>query len=184
MGRGGGGGREEPQFPNVEKETMIFQIPDKWYPYHRTTDEMIDTYIFPTGDEPSDWEETLRQEVFLTTAGVTEPRQVYDLRYESNRGSCDELESEILHDSLENGYPMFSWKQVCQLPDGVLSSLNKVVLGLEQLYILSKVWKSEPRDREWERWEEYFDRVYVCDPTRPGHRCRPIRQGAQQGRGR
>jgi len=39
---------------------MILDLPDKWYPYSRRTDAMVDTYVFPAGQEPSDWDETLR----------------------------------------------------------------------------------------------------------------------------
>ena len=188
MGGGGGNDRAGPQFPNIDEETMIFDVPDKWYPYSRRTDAKVDTYIFPIGDEPADWDETLRQEVFLTTAGVTAPRQVFELRSESNRSNCDDLETEILQESEENGYPIFLWKQVCGMSGQVVASINMAVLGREHLYILSRVWKYEPRDREWSRWEDYFQQVYVCDPVLPEHRCRPIRPaaaaGAQGGRRR
>jgi hypothetical protein len=66
--------RPPPQLPDVDKETMILDLPDKWYPYSRRTDAMVDTYVFPTGQEPSDWDETLRQEIFLSTAGISEAR--------------------------------------------------------------------------------------------------------------
>jgi hypothetical protein len=182
---GGGGARPAPQFPDIDEEAMILDVPDKWYPYSRRTDAKIDTYIFPIGDEPADWDETLRQEIFHTTAGVTTPRQVFELRSDSNRNNCVELETEVLQESEENGYPMFLWKQVCEMPEQVVASVNKVVLGREHLYTLSKVWKYEPRNREWTRWEDYFQRVYVCDPVIPEHRCRPIRPtGGQGGRGR
>jgi hypothetical protein len=49
--RGVGGARTSPLFPDVEKETMIFEIPEKWYPYSRRTDAKIDTF-FSIGDEP------------------------------------------------------------------------------------------------------------------------------------
>ena len=183
--RAGGADRPSPQLPDVDKETMILDIPDKWYPYSRRTDAMVDTYIFPTGQEPNDWDETLRQEIFLSTAGVSEARQVYQLRSDANSESCETYDAEVLQDREENGYSMFYWKQVCETAEQVVASLNKAILGSEQLYILSKVWKYEPRDRDWERWEAYFQEVYVCDPTRPEHRCRPIRpDGAMGGRGR
>ena len=189
---GGGSGfdtaeRAAQTFPDVTEETMIFDVPAKWYPYYRRTDDMVDTYIFPTGQEPEDWEETLRQQTFLGHAGVTEPRQVFDLRSQSNQSNCRRYEPEILGDGLENGYPMFYWRQVCETAADTVSSLNKVVLGTEQLYIISKVWKEEPRDREWERWETYLQSVYVCDPRTEDHRCRPIRTiggAGMGGRGR
>jgi len=34
---------------------------------------------------------------------------------------------------------MFYWKQVCVMPEQVVASLNKTILGREQLYILSKI---------------------------------------------
>lgn len=183
--RGGGGGeRARPQIPDIDAETMILDIPDKWYPYSRRTDTMVDTYVFPTGQEPADWDETLRQEVFLSTAGITSARQVYELRAENNRGRCERYEAETLGDHQENGYPMFYWRQVCDMSEQTIASLNKVILGNDQLYILSKIWKYEPREREWTRWEEYVEGVYVCDPARLEYRCRPVwPAGAPAGMG-
>lgn len=175
MGGGGRRDRPAPIFPDIDKETLILTTPEKWYPYTRRTDDMVDTYIFPTGQEPTDWKEALRQEVFLTTAGVTAPRQVYELRSESTAKTCDRYDTEILAERQENGYAMYYWRQECGMGEDVIASLHKVILGEDQLYIVSKVWKSEPRERDWTRWEEYLEGVYVCDPVREGHRCRPIR---------
>ena len=172
-----------PVLPDVDEETMIFDVPDKWYPFNRRTEDMVDTYIFPTGQEPQDWEETLRQQTFLSRAGVTEPRQVFELRSQNNQSNCIRYDTEVLGDELENGYAMFYWRQVCETESGTVSSLNKVVLGNEQLYIISKVWKEEPRDREWMRWEEYLETVYVCDPRTTEHRCRPVRPMGPAGMG-
>jgi hypothetical protein len=176
--------RAAPIFPDVDGETMIFDVPERWYPFNRRTDDMVDTYVFPAGQEPEDWEETLRQQTFLSRAGVTEPRQVFDLRSQNNQSTCSRYDTEVLGDGLENGYPMFYWRQVCETESEIVSSLNKVVLGVEQLYIISKVWKEEPRDREWTRWEEYLETVYVCDPRTAEHRCRPVRPAGMGGRGR
>jgi hypothetical protein len=77
------------------------------------------------------------------------------------------------------------WRQVCETDGGVDARLSKVILGENQLYIISKLWRYEPRDRDWTRWDEYLQNVYVCDPVRAGHRCRPIGRGLTQGgRGR
>ena len=84
---------------------------------------MVDTYVFPTGQEPSDWDETLRQEIFLSTAGISEARQVYQLRSQNTSESCDTYDSEVLQDREENGYSMLYWKQVCVLPEQVVASL-------------------------------------------------------------
>jgi hypothetical protein len=174
MGGGrGGGDRPAPQIPDVAEETLILSTPDKWYPYSRETDALVETYMFPTGQEPSDWEEALRQEVYLTTAGVTAPRQVFELRSKADSERCTNFESNTLSEQPDNGYPVFFWRQVCDTGDDVDARLSKVILGEDQLYVVSKVWRYEPRDRDWARWDEFLQRVYVCDPVRPGHRCRP-----------
>ena len=44
MGGGrGGGDRPAPQIPDVAKETLILSTPDKWYPYSRETDALVET---------------------------------------------------------------------------------------------------------------------------------------------
>jgi hypothetical protein len=109
FGQMGGGGRDRPapQFPDIDRETLILNTPDKWYPFSRRTEALVDTLILPTGQEPSDWKEALRQEVYLTTAGVTAPRQIFELRSESDRERCTSFESAQINDQPENGYDVY-----------------------------------------------------------------------------
>jgi hypothetical protein len=48
---------------------MIFEIPEKWYPYSRRTDAKIDTF-FPIGGEPSDREWHAGKNVFKVSTFV------------------------------------------------------------------------------------------------------------------
>ncbi len=162
--------------PNTDIETMILQLPDKWNPVGQTAEGKTDIWVFPTGQEPDDWEETLRHEAFHSTGGMDTATRVYELRAENDQQNCPGFSSEILSDEPENGYSMIYWKQVCELgEEETVASLNKVVLGNDQLYILSKIWKYDPPNRTWRRWETYMEGVYVCDPTRPQqHRCVPV----------
>ena len=83
--------------------------------------------------------------------------------------------SEVREQEPDNGYSMIVWRQSCTpAEDVIFSSLHKVVLGNDRLYILNKVWKEDPSNRIWRRWENFFEDVYVCDPNRPEHPCRPI----------
>jgi len=179
-GRGGFGGdddgRPQPRMPNVVRETMILSMPDDWHAAQPLRDEnKMDFYLFPEEQGLDDWTETLRQEAYLTTAGMPSAERVYELRSAGDEENCPNYTSEVLEQEPENGYSMIFWRQSCQpSEDAIFSSLHKAVLGNDGLYILTKIWKFEPSNRIWRRWENYFEDVYVCDPDRPEHRCRPI----------
>ena len=177
----GGMGAPSAALPNVDKESLIFQVPSKWYPYFRETDAKVDTFIFPTGQEPSDWKEALQTERFLTTLGVTTASQVCALRAQGT--NCAEHSATLSKEADENGYSMVQWIENCtRVDDSVVVTLGKVILGNEQLYVVSKIWKYQPRDSDLEEWKRYMDTVYACDPTTGGrHPCRPPNGGAAGG---
>ncbi len=185
--RGGGtrgGGPAPPEImPNTDQETMIMSLPAEWYPSGATSDERkTDSYLFPIGQDQSNWTEALRQEAFSSTAGMETADRVYELRSESNKTNCPNYTSRIRDDGLENGYSMIFWEQLCEMSeDEAVASLHKVVLGNDRLYILSKIWKYDPANRDWRDWRDYFEEVYVCDPNRPEHPCRPISRPAGRG---
>ena len=185
--RGGrGGGQAPPEImPNTDKETMILSLPEEWYPTQPLgNDNMTDSYLFPVGQDHAGWTETLRQEVFNTTAGIEAAERVYELRSASNQESCAVYTSRIRDDGPENGYSMIFWEQLCELgEEETIASLHKVVLGNDQLYILSKIWKYDPPNGTWRDWRNYFEDVYVCDPNRPEHPCRPMQLPPRDGQG-
>ncbi len=186
-GGGGGGNRLAPAYipPDVEEESLIFSLPAKWYPYYKTTDAKVDTFIFPTGQEPTDWKEALQIERYLTTLGVTDARQVYAARTQGT--NCSEHSVTLSKEAPENGYSTAQWVENCIREDESMSvTLAKTILGNDQLYIVTKIWKYEPWDSHMSEWEDYLDEVFVCDPnTGTSHPCRPPNRqpGARPGGG-
>ncbi len=72
-GRGGAGGGQAPPeiMPRTDKETMIISLPEEWYASSPLTDEnKTDSYLFPIGQDHSDWTESLRQEALARMAEV------------------------------------------------------------------------------------------------------------------
>lgn len=178
-GRGGGNNNGEAprsRVPNIPRETMIYYLPDEWYAAQPMRDaNKMDFFSFPEDQDLEEWTETLRQEAYLTTAGLQSAGRVYELRAESNSESCPNFTSEVLEQEPENGYSTIVWRQSCQPSEELtFSSLHKAILGNDSLYVLSKIWKYDPSNRIWRRWESYFEDIYVCDPVRTEHPCRPI----------
>ena len=162
--------------PRITSEKMILRAPEKWYPYSKPDDAVVDTWFFPAGDDPSNWTETLRVQQFSQPSGVQSSSALFRMRSENARESCSEYESEILEDQLENGYPMTYWRQTCDSlssPGEIATSLNKAIYAVDRLYVLSKVWKYRPDESAFSRWQGYFEDVYVCDSANPDHGCRP-----------
>ena len=184
MGMGGGGAPPGMGAPPILRdpagETMVMTLPNGWTPYRRSADEKDEIYIFPSGQDATDWQETLRQEAFNSTVGIESATRVYELRTENDPKSCADYSSELLGEGPENGYSMVFWKQVCGLADGrTMASLHKSVLGNDRLYILSMIWKRNPPNRQWQRWETYMGQVQVCDPERSEHPCAPAGMGGR-----
>ena len=180
---GGMGAAPQVFMPDVDSESLILQVPAKWYPYYRTTDAKVDTFMFPAGQEPEDWKEALQSERFLTTLGVTEARQVFEFRTQGT--SCVEHSVTLSKEANENGYSMAQWVENCtRADDSQVTTLGKTIVGNEQLYVVNKIWKYSPRDSDMEEWEGYMDGIYVCDPTTDGaNPCRPPnRQPGADGR--
>ena len=179
-----GGGTAPPEImPNTDRETMIMSLPEEWYASGVSSDDRkTDTYLFPLGQDQSNWTEALRQEAFSLTAGIETAQRVYELRSASNETNCPDYTSKIRDEGPENAYSMIFWEQLCEMSeDEVVASLHKVVLGNDRLYILSKIWKYDPANRVWRSWRNYFEEVYVCDPNRLQHPCRPIPRPAGRG---
>jgi len=183
MGGGRGGGdegfqRQRPVFPSIDRETMILSTPEDWHSTQPLGNEnKVDLNYFPEGEDHSEWTETLREEIYRTTAGMESADRVYELRSVGDSKNCPNYTSEIREQEPENGYSMIVWRQSCQPSEELtFSSLHKVVLGNDRLYILNKIWKYEPSNRIWRRWEDFFEGIYVCDPNRPEHGCRPLPQ--------
>ncbi len=178
-GRGGGNGGgmgQRQAFPQVDRETLIMTRLEDWVTAQPTaTENKTDVFMFPAGEDGSNWTEALQQEAYNTTAGMESAQRVYELRSSGDQENCPNYVSEVREDDPENGYSTIVWRQSCQPgPGTTFASLHKVVLGNDRLYILSKIWKEKPSGRIWRRWENIFEDIYVCDPTRDEHPCRPI----------
>jgi hypothetical protein len=170
----GGGPPPEEKIPEVDKETWIYKFPDKWYPFSRTSDAKLDTYIFPAGQNPQKWKEGLHFEEFLTTVGVKQASDVFELQTKGTHTPCVDYTAELVRDQPENNYSMNQWSVRCNYADkSTLVTLNKAILGNDKLYIAKKMWKYEPKETEMKRWSEYFDQVYVCDPRTGVNSCKP-----------
>lgn len=182
----GMGQEQEIYIPDVDKESLILLRPDKWYPYFKESEQKIDTYYFPTGQKPEKWREALQSQQYLSTMGVTDAAQVYDVRTKANAANCTDHEVTLLSkaDDVENGYSKVDWMENCaSADDSNVVTLSKVVLGNEQLYIVSKIWKYEPKEKDVEEWQQFMSQVYVCDPTTESNPCRPpnMPQGGMGG---
>ena len=119
---------------------MIVTRPDDWSAPQVSSDaNKTDIYRFPDGQEYSDWTEMLRQEVYNTTAGMETAERVYELRSAGDQENCPNYTSEVREQEPENGYSMIVWRQSCTpAEDVIFSSLHKVVLGNDRLYILEQ----------------------------------------------
>ena len=169
-----GGGRRPPPGPDVDEETLIYGAPAGWVPYGNTTDTKVDTYLFPEGQSPSDWQQAIYLERYFSTQGVTQSNEVFKLRTQNDRSECLERNIETLKQEPENGYSMSLWTDNCTSADNsVLLSLNKVILGNEQLYSISKAWKYVPNEAEMTRWLNFLNAAYVCDPNTGVNECVP-----------
>lgn len=185
-GMGMGDAARQQPIPDVDKESLIFNVPNKWYPYHKDTEVKKSTYIFPTGQKPEKWKEALQFDEFKGLQGVTNPNQLYKLKTDANQARCDEYTKTESVDKRMNGYLTSQWGETCNMADNTtMSTINKVVVGNDQLYVISKIWKYEPKERHVNQWTNYMDTVYVCDPTTGSNSCRPPRpEGRQGGMGR
>ena len=172
MGGGTGGPPQPPPIPDVEVESLIFSVPDKWYPFSRSTENKDETYIFPTGDDPQDWKRAYRIEQFFTTLGFTEAKQVFDLKTQANSKSCQTHDVTREPDVLENGYSTAQWTETCGLADDETQvTMTKAIVGAERLYLVSMIWKDVPGRRDVEQWVRRFRQVFVCDPNTGTNPC-------------
>lgn len=180
---GMGGGAEEVYIPDVDEESFIWQIPSKWYPYSKESEIKIDVYLFPTGQEPTDFKEMLHFEEFRSTMNAVDAESVYQLKTQAASAGCPTYQHELEVDQTENGYSMVQWSENCITDSSTIYALTKVIVGNEKLYIAKKAWKYEPRESEQIKWNDLFMSVYVCDPTTGENRCTPPNGGRGGGGG-
>lgn len=178
----GGMGEQQAFVPDVDEESLILLRPDKWYPYFSESEQKVDTYYFPTGQKPEKWKEALQSQRYRTTLGVTDAAQVQQARTQANKANCMDHQVTFVTGGTENGYSKNEWTEVCTSnSDSTLVTLNKVILGNEQLYSVSKIWKYEPKASDMEEWRQYLSQVYVCDPTTGANPCRSPNGGRGRG---
>lgn len=182
----GGMGRGEASIPDVDKESFIWQVPAKWYPYSKETEVKKTAYIFPTGQKPEKFKQVLQFDEFSSTVGMADASSVYVVKTDAAALKCSNYTRELEFDREQNGYSTAQWSESCVVDDKTpIYSLTKAVVGNERLYIVKKSWKFEPKKSERERWHNYFRTVYVCDPTTGKNECRSTRpERPQGGRGR
>lgn len=176
MGGGMGMGAAVRRMPQVDQETLIMTRIDNWAPTPpRRSENKIDVFVFPEGEDSSNWTEAFQQEVYDSTQGIESARHVYDLRLAGDRENCPNYTSEVRKEEPDNGYSSIVWRQSCEpAPGSTFASLHKIILGNDRLYILTKIWKEEPSGRDWRRWENLLEDVYVCDPAHAEHSCRAL----------
>ena len=181
----GMGGGQQMYIPDVEVESFIWQVPAKWYPFSKESDVKIDAYLFPTGQEPTDFKQMLHFEEFRTTLGVTEAISVYQLKTQAASAACaNTYEEKLEFNQMENGYSMVQWSDSCISSNGSGSyGVTKAIVGNEKLYVAKKAWKFEPSEAERRKWLGVLRTVYVCDPRTGVNRCMPP-GGAGGGGGR
>lgn len=181
-GMAGGGMGAEVYIPDVDKESFIWQVPAKWYPFSKETEAKKTAYIFPTGQKPEKFKQVLQFDEFSSTVGMKDASSVYVLKTDAAATKCENYSRELDFDREQNGYSTAQWTESCVV-DGQtpLYSLSKAVVGNEKLYIVKKSWKFEPKETERQRWLNYFRTVYVCDPTTGENECRPPRPERGEG---
>lgn len=185
MGMGGGGrgggmgmgpGITGTMLPRIDGETLIQTPIGGWDAAPPAqTDNKVEVFMFPRGEDSSNWTEAYQREAFHSTAGMESAMRVYELRSQGDQQNCPNYESDVREDEPDNGYSSIMWRQSCErAPGQVFTSLHKVILGNDRLYILTKIWREEPSGRAWRQWEGTFEETYVCDPNRrEAHPCRP-----------
>lgn len=181
--RGGmGEGRPEVFIPDVDKESFIWQIPAKWYPYSKETDAKKTAYVFPTGQKPEKFKQVLQFDEFSSTLGLNQASEIYKVKTDAAAAKCSNYTHELEFDRQENGYSAVQWSESC-VEDGKtpVYSFSKAIVGNEKLYVVKKSWKFEPKKSERERWVRYFRSVYACDPTTGNNECRPPRRAGGEG---
>lgn len=181
MGMGGAGGMgmgAGAVAPRVNRETLIMTRIDDWAPAAPSQGEnKVDVFMFPQGEDASNWTEAFQQEAYTSTAGMESAHQVFELRSRGDQQNCPNYTSEVRQDAVDNGYSAVVWRQSCEpAPGQIFASLHKAILGNDRLYILSKIWKEAPSGRDWRQWENTLEDIYVCDPSKgENHPCRPLR---------
>lgn len=179
----GGMGEQAVYIPDVDKESLILLRPDKWYPFYKESEQKVDTYYFPTGQKPESWKEAVQSQRYTSTMGVTSAAQVFQVRTQANAANCTEHQVTLISDDTENGYSKAEWAEHCVSgSDSEVVTLNKVVLGNEQLYVVSKIWKYAPKKNDMQEWQSFMSSVYVCDPTTQANPCRPPNMPERQAR--
>ena len=162
---GGGGGMAQPEpivIPDVEVETLLVEIPDKWGPFNRRTDTKTDTFYFPFGSSPERWSNAVHIQRFFTTLDLASASDYFDAKTAANAKACAEHDVSFLRGGTENGYSRVEWSEHCVLANkDELSTLNKVILGNEKLYTVSRMWKSKPDQDEMNEWSTYMCHVFL-----------------------
>lgn len=127
--------------------------------------------LYPQGESPNHWTERLTFEAFPELADHT-PTQ-FQKAIQGPSENCKN--GKVISSSVgeEDGYAFSLWSETC---DGSSAGqmefrFNKAIQGRDNLYLITKVFRSQPTDTQTQQSRSYLSAVRACDSTRSDQPC-------------
>lgn len=163
-----------PDLPPADREELLYSIPgDYVLDYKVKESNMLLMEFVPKGESSENWTEMITIQTYYGLDNMT-PRQYADRVKKAGASVCPGIKSTVGEEMIENGYQVYSWKQVCGLNPNTKreeATLLKAIAGKRNLYVIQKAWGYYPNQQETRTWAENIKNTVLCNSEKPTGRC-------------
>ncbi|QPJ63335.1 MAG: hypothetical protein G3M70_16205 [Candidatus Nitronauta litoralis] len=162
------------EIPNPINEVFHNPIPKNYVLGYKTLNGNMELKEYvPRGETSENWTEMITVQTYLGMV-QTSPRKYASLIKGMGKRVCPGIKSTVGKATIQNGYEVYNWKQVCNLnpnTNRVEATLIKAIAGYENFYTIQKAWAYYPTEKETLTWKHFLDSTTVCDTGLPDRPC-------------
>ncbi len=163
-----------PEPPGPINEVFHNLIPQNFVLSYKTLSGNMELKEYvPKGETSDNWTEMITIQTYLGMV-QTSPKKYASLIKGMGKRVCPGIKSTVGESTIQNGYKVYNWKQVCQLnpnTNRVEATLIKAIAGYENFYTIQKAWAYYPNEKETLTWQHFLNSTLVCDTGVPGRAC-------------
>jgi hypothetical protein len=157
----------------VKNEHMTIQLPDGYViDFVQRTKERAIMEMVPSNETVKNWTEMVTH---LINVGLKVTPEEYRARLEKvGAESCSGSQLNTISQSVENGYAMQIWMQICPLNSATGKpeiTMFKAVQGNDNFYMVNKAFKFMPSQDQVANWMQYLNSVTLCDTRLSERAC-------------
>jgi len=135
------------------------------------TDKFVTSNLYLQGESPKNWTAQINLTAFPGL--IDQTPTAFQRAVQGPSEACKDGKVISASVGQKDGYAFALWYETCAgSPAGKTEfRFHKVIQGHENLYSITKSFRSEPTEAQTQQCRSYLDSLKVCDSTRSGQPC-------------